>query len=120
MQQLQMTIAGQVPSKSNCYRVISVAGHGSLAKTKALKAFEQSFFMQCPYRGRGLKSRFELKADVYYSSDRPDLDNALKVLLDCLQACKVIDNDRHCIAIVARKLIDKDRPRVELTLTEII
>ena len=40
-------IHGQPPSKSNCYRIISIKGHGSLAKTQALKKWEQSFFMQC-------------------------------------------------------------------------
>ena len=49
----------------------------------------------------------------------PDLDNAFKILLDCLQGCKTIKNDRQCVEIVARKLIDKENPRVEFTIEEI-
>jgi hypothetical protein len=42
-----VVIKGNVPSKSNSYRIITLNGHGSLAKTKALKAYEESFFWQC-------------------------------------------------------------------------
>jgi Holliday junction resolvase RusA-like endonuclease len=54
--------------------------------------------------------------DIYYESNRPDLDNGLKVILDCLQYAGVIKNDRNCIEIVARKLVDKTNPRAEITL----
>ena len=40
-------INNQVPSKSNCYRIITLNGHGSLAKTQKLKDFENAFYMQC-------------------------------------------------------------------------
>ena len=33
----KVTIYGQVPSKSNGYRIITICGHSSLGKTKALK-----------------------------------------------------------------------------------
>lgn len=110
-------VSGQVPSKSNLYRIVTINGHGALAKTSASKAYEQAFFLQCPVRDLGLKERFRLDIDVYYASDRPDLDNSLKAILDCLQACKAIDNDRHCVEIHARKLVDKTAPRCEITIT---
>lgn len=113
----KMTIQGNPPSKSNCYRIIRINGHGSLAKTAALKKYEDSFYMQCPIRDKNISSYFELKADVFFSSMRPDLDNAFKVILDCLERCKAIKNDRLCVAITARKFVDKNNPRVELTLT---
>lgn len=111
-----MTIAGHVPSKSNCYRIVTVGGHGSLAKTKPLKEYERSFYIQCPHRGIMIKGYFTLEANVYYESQRPDLDNALKIILDCLQSCKVIDNDRYCTEIHACKFVDKDDPRVEIVI----
>ncbi len=113
-------IYGNVPSKSNSYRIVTIAGHSSLAKGKALKAYEQSFFMQCGIRGAMVSSRFLLNIDVYYPSDRSDLDNALKIVLDCLQSCKAIKNDRLCAEIRARKLIDKTRPRIELSIENMI
>lgn len=114
------TIQGQCPSKSNCYRIVTISGHGSLAKTTALKAYEKSFYLQCNfYRNKEIKGLFELKIDVYNSSQRPDLDNAFKIVLDCLQGCKAIKNDRNCVKIVAQKFVDKENPRIEFELIEI-
>ena len=117
---MKNTILGQPPSKSNCYRVITIKGHGSLGKTPALKKYEESFFMQCSLLGADINTRFELVVYVYYASDRPDLDNTLKVILDCLQKCKAIRNDRLCAKIVAQKLIDKINPRIEFELKPLL
>lgn len=113
-------IYGQPPSKSNCYRVITIRGHSSLGKTTALKKYEESFFMQCSLRKTMISKRFKLILDVYFKSDQPDLDNAFKVVLDCLQTCKAIKNDRLCAEIHARKLIDKEKPRIEFEIEELI
>lgn len=115
----EAVVYGSVPSKSNCYKIITIAGHSSLAKTKAMKEFEQRFYLQCGYRNRNIKGFFELYADVYFQSNQPDLDNSLKGLLDCLQGCKAIKNDRNCVKIVANKFIDKQNPRIEFTLVEV-
>ena len=117
---VKQVILGQTPSKSNCYKIITLHGHGSLAKTQALKSYEKSFYLQCNhYRNKNIKGLFELHLDVYNSSQRPDLDNSFKVVLDCLQACKAIENDRNCVKIVAQKFVDKVNPRIEFTIKEI-
>lgn len=112
----KQTIYGLPPSKSNAYRIITIHGHGSLAKTPATKKYEESFFMQCGLRNANIDTRFKLTIDVYFSSDRPDLDNSCKIVLDMLQSCKAIKNDRLCSEIHARKLIDKENPRIEFEL----
>ena len=114
------TIYGQVPSKSNGYKIITISGHSSLAKTKALKDYERKFYLQCPLRGEEIAEPFAIDMDVYYNSNRPDLDNAFKIVLDCLQLCKAIKNDRYCFEIQARKLVDKVNPRLELSITKLI
>ena len=114
------TIYGQVPSKSNGYKIITISGHSSLAKTKALKDYERKFYLQCPLRGEEIAEPFAIDMDVYYNSNRPDLDNAFKIVLDCLQLCKAIKNDRYCFEIHARKLVDKVIPRIELSITKLI
>ena len=116
----KIVIHGKIPSKANSYRIITIAGHGSLAKTEAIKEYERTFYIQCPLRGQMIDKFFKLDVDVYYQSNQPDLDNCFKVLLDCLQECKVIKNDRYCVEIHGRKLIDKLDPRVEFTIEEII
>lgn len=112
-------IYGSVPSKSNCYKVVTVRGHGSLAKTTKLKEYEDRFYLQCSLRNQMLTGFFELHVRVFYENMRPDLDNCLKILLDCLQSCKAIKNDRQCVKIVAEKFIDKVNPRVEIEIKEI-
>ena len=116
----EQVIYGSPPSKSNQYKVITLKGHGSLAKTSALKEYERRFYLECgAYRNKNIKGFFELYIDVYFSSNRPDLDNALKSTLDCLQACKAIANDRNCVKIVANKFIDPIQPRLEFTIKEV-
>lgn len=116
----EQVIYNNPPSKSNSYRVVKINGHGSLAKTDALRKYERDFYLQCgAYRNKNIKGFFELYLDVYFSSNRPDLDNALKSTLDCLQGCKAIANDRNCVKIVANKFIDPVRPRLEFTIKEV-
>ena len=117
---MKQTILGQIPSKSNSYKIITISGHGSLAKQKHLIEHEKSFYLQCNvYRNMHIVGLFDLEVDVFNGSQRPDLDNALKVLLDCLQKCGAIENDRNCVKIIARKFVDKVSPRVEFELKEI-
>lgn len=115
----EVVIYGSIPSKSNQYKIITLNGHGSLAKASAMKEFEKKFYLQCGYRNRNINGFFELYADVYFQSNQPDLDNSLKGLLDCLQSCKAIKNDRNCVKIVANKFIDKNNPRIEFTIVEV-
>lgn len=116
----EQVIYGQPPSKSNLYRIVTINGHGSLAKTSALKEYEKKFYLQCgAYRDRNISGFFKLEVDVYFQSNQPDLDNSLKCLLDCLQTVRAIKNDRQCTEIQARKFIDKNNPRIEFTLVEV-
>lgn len=116
----EQVILGNAPSKANQYKIITLGGHGSLAKTKALNEYEQKFYLQCgAYRNKNIQGFFELYVDVYFHSNQPDLDNSLKCLLDCLQTCKAIKNDRNCVKIVANKFIDKNNPRIEFTIIEV-
>ena len=111
------TILGNCPSKSNCYRIVSIAGHASLSKTKALKKYEDDFYIQCnKYRNAGIDGYFELHLRVFYPSQRSDLDNYLKIILDCLQRVKAIRNDNKCVKLVAEKYFDKERPRIEFEI----
>jgi len=109
----EFTITGNCPSKSNCYKVIKLGSKCSLGKQKHLKSYENSFKLQMlQYKYELIETEFKFIIDVYYNSRRPDLDNALKVVLDCLQKAGAIKNDNKCIEIVAKKHLDKDNPRI--------
>ena len=113
-------IQGNTPSKSNCYRIVTIGGHASLGKTKALTTYENLFYIQCnKYRNAGIAGYFELHLKVFYPSERSDLDNSLKIILDCLQKVGAIKNDNRCVKIVAEKFLDKARPRIEFLINQI-
>ena len=116
----KVVIRGKIPSKANCYKVITIVGPGSLGKTQAIKDYERAFYLQCPLRDKMISGYFKLSVDVYYQNMMPDLDNCFKVLLDCLQQCRAIKNDRYCVEVYGRKLIDKTDPRVEFTIEEVM
>mgnify|MGYP002626382660 CR=1 FL=1 len=115
----RVTIYGDIPSKSNQYRIISIGGHASLKKTETVKAFEEKFYLQNTLRNANISTFFEIYVDVYFSSNRKDLDGAFKLLLDALQASKAIKNDRLCVKIVAQKFVDKVNPRIEFEIVEL-
>lgn len=110
---LEATIIGNVPSKSNSYKVIP----RGLIKSTALNKYEESFLWQVgAIRNTLISTPFEFYVDIYYPSKRSDLDNSLKIILDCLQRAKIITNDNNCCKIVARKFIDKETPRLNLII----
>lgn len=116
----EQIIIGTIPSKPNSMKVVTINGHGSLAKTKTLKEYEKSFYLQCGrYRDKMITDYFKIDVDAYLPTMAHDLDNIFKILLDCLQTCKAIKNDNRCVEIHARKFIDKKEPRVEFTITPV-
>ena len=114
-------IFGNVPSKSNSYKIIKIGNHCSMYKTAAVKKYEDSFYMQLSgnLRGKMITGFFEIHIDVYYPSMRSDLDNSLKCVLDCLQKTKTIKNDNKCSKIIARRFVDKVNPRIEFDILEV-
>lgn len=114
------TIYGTVPSKSNSYTVGRVNGRPCIVKSNEVKKYERRFARQCTlYRGKMINSPFRLIVDVYYSDRVHDLDNALKGILDNLQYCRAIVDDRLCHEIIARRHYDKYNPRVVYSLEEL-
>lgn len=110
-------IHGTVPSKSNSYQIIKIAGHAQLKKKPAMQKYEETFLWQVgKIRGAKIKTLFEFYIDVYFPSKRSDLDGCLKAVLDLLQTSDVITNDNNCCQIVARKFIDVSDPRVEFKI----
>ncbi len=111
-----ITILGQVPSKSNGYRI----ANNRLFKSIELKSYEVSFEWQIKkHLKESIEVPFQIWIDVYFQSNRSDLDNAAKVILDCLQTSGVIKNDRLCEILVMRKHIDKENPRIEFEIKKI-
>lgn len=114
-----ITILGQVPSKSNGYKI----GNNRIYKSKELKEYEDFFRWQysSPHikKTEPIKDKFMIEIAVYFQSNRSDLDNAAKIILDCLQNSGVIENDRLCHKLIMYKFIDKHNPRIEFEITKL-
>lgn len=114
-----ITILGQVPSKSNGYKI----GNNRLYKSKELIEYENKFkWLLALAKGKPsepIKDKFAIEIAVYFQSNRSDLDNAAKIILDCLQTSGVIENDRLCHKLIMYKFIDKDNPRIQFDITRL-
>lgn len=122
MRELTMTIQGDVPSKSNCYKIITLRYRDGrtisrLGKTTKLQQYERSFALQCRGKGLHISEPFSCEIDVFFGNRQKDIDNASKCILDCLTQNDVIKDDVLCRELVLRKHIDRKRPRANITLT---
>lgn len=110
------TIYGQIIGKANNYQ-IDTRHYARIIKSDKVRAYEREFIRQCTiYKGMQINRPFELIVAVYYRHNNFDLDNSLKTLLDCLQYVGAITNDNLCRRIVADKMLDNTRPRVEFSI----
>jgi Holliday junction resolvase RusA-like endonuclease len=107
---MKFIVKGQVPSKSNGYKI----GGNRLYKSKELKSYEESFAWQIPRSNESFQGKFGITLSVYFQSNRSDLDNSAKVILDCLQSAGIIKNDRNCFELQMTKHIDKINPRISI------
>lgn len=113
-------IAGAIPAKANHYMSVPGGDGGRrIIKDAIMRSYEASFRRQCViYKDRHISCRFRLYVDVWFVSERSDLDNCLKGLLDLLQDVHAIENDNLCREIIARKHIDPKNPRIRFAIEE--
>lgn len=104
---------------------LTVGGHYSLAKSAKLKKYEKDFALQAgPIRNLMIGNEFIFEMNVWFPSRRSDIDNSLKVVLDCLQPqtkgspnkTNTIVNDSQCQRVIVNKFIDKENPRIEFKI----
>jgi len=118
---LNLTITGNLPRKSNQRRIVKVRNRPLIIKSKQALAYTDSFMKQVPGESRlGLgdeKNPLALWAHVHYQSNRSDL--SVELLKDLLEKAGVVTNDRWIKAEFLFASIDRDNPRVELTLYSI-
>jgi Holliday junction resolvase RusA-like endonuclease len=90
-----------------------------LFKSKELKQYEESFSCQSAKVLQEFNDKFGITMTIYFQSNRSDLDNAAKIILDCLQTSGIIKNDRNCWQLQMTKEIDKLNPRAEIFIYKI-
>ena len=96
--------------------------HASAARKATTRTFTLKETKTGSYRPLPKLPRYEQNLVVnvtFYCSPRPklpDLDNLIKSLLDGLQKGGVFKDDVQVVEINARRMLDKGKPRVELSL----
>lgn len=102
----EFEIYGQPYSAKNRRRPVMHKGKLRLIKSAPALRYEKSFGLQCPNLGDDmLKGELFVFMDIYYKSERPDLNDDL--ILDCMQN-KIYENDRQ----VRRRFLDHHIDRV--------
>ena len=108
------TIYGNLPRKSNSRRIVRNIRRGTVRVIKSARAlqYRQQFLSQMgKYKYETTTEDVKLKAIIYYQSRRNDLSGEL--LMDLLQECGLIKNDRQIREIHLLGRIDRQKPRVE-------
>ena len=67
-----------------------------------------------------IAARCSVSAITYWPTEAGDVDATSKAILDCLQAGGAIVNDKQVRPLTLDRAKDKARPRVEITLTELV
>ncbi len=112
---MQFTIFGNLASKSNSRKLVTIGGKPAFIKSDRARSFESTAYVQIPSKFKlGLEEPLILTARIYYDSRRPDLDVSL--LQDILEKAGVYKNDRQIVELHLFKYLDKVRPRVEIEI----
>ena len=108
------------PSSNRYWRSTVRAGFVRTYKSKEAKEYSALAYwtakQQC---GDPLEGDVIVRGVIYFPDRRGDLDNRLKVLLDALEGA-AYTNDKQVVRIDVAKDYDKERPRVELEVTNAI
>ena len=99
------------------YRV----GRGRMFKSPAAVAYQQGIALAGKRAMRGkepMTGSLEVRLLFVYSTERNDIDGAIKPTLDAMQG-SVYGNDRQVRALKVAKHKDPEAPRVEIEVVEV-
>ena len=109
---------GQLFSKANSRRLVTnrSTGRGMFIKSSKALSAVNTFTAQAreQWKGEPIEGPVVFVAHVWYPSRRQDLDVSL--LMDLLEGI-AYHNDRQIERMALSKNIDKNNPRVEVTIT---
>lgn len=114
----RLVIPGKVASKKNSKQLFVRGGAPRMVSSKAYRIWEKAALLALARQWNGreaLSGLLCVSLNVWLGSrQRLDLDNAIQGPLDVLTKARVIEDDRLVQELSARKLVDKDDPRVEI------
>lgn len=118
----QFDIDGQPPRKSNQRQLVTRGRGGKpmFIKSKAARDYVENFSEKVPEKFKkkwgSLKDDLRVDIHVWYPDRRSDL--SVELILDCLEKAEVIKNDRYIREHHAYGHVDKENPRISITLSQ--
>lgn len=113
---LSKIIFGEAASKANSRRVVKIGGMSRMIKSKKALSYSDMFKQQWEEQADVITGDVRVTMHMYYASRRPDLDESL--VLDLMQG-RAYQNDRQVKERHTYWHLDKENPRVEITVEEI-
>jgi len=119
MENIKLTVPGN-PISVNHYLGNFVQGK-RVVRFKTKKAKDYQKLIESLYEHKTLTKDKQLKVNIkLYFGDkrRRDIDNYNKTILDSMEGI-VYEDDCQIKKLVVEKFVDKDNPRVEITIMEV-
>lgn len=121
---MKFEILGAPRTKKNSGRIVVAGGRPRIVPSAAAEAYEHAALWQLPRLPKPIEEAVNVRC-VYFmpTARRVDLVNLLEATCDILVRGRVLADDNSRIVAGhdgSRVLIDRERPRVEITITEMI
>jgi Holliday junction resolvase RusA-like endonuclease len=110
---IHLTIFGELASKANSRRLVTIAGKPRFILSKKALAWQCDARLQIPTLDPLIEGPLSISVSCMYASERPDLDASL--LFDMLQG-RLYKNDRQLREMHLFHAIDKMCPRAEVLI----
>lgn len=104
-------IRGEPASKANSRRLVTIGSKPRLIKSAKALSYADAFLLQAKPVEPLMEGELAVTMNIYYSTQRPDLDESL--ILDLLQGV-LYKNDRQVREKHIKHFIDKANPRTEI------
>ena len=120
MNELRLTIPGEIRSKKNSKQIIRCGKRRLVIPSEAYKEWETmaryDALCQIDKSAFPINEPCEVTVKIYYKGNRPDLSGALESVGDCLEGI-LWQNDRMIESWDGSRLVkDNENPRVEIWL----
>lgn len=119
MEEVKLTIPGKPISGTNSKRWVQRGDRRFLVPSAAAERWKKEAYWHVRGQWKTRKPLTELREvelHVYRERNSGDVDNYPKLVLDTLQAAHVFENDRIIKRLIVNALVDRDNPRVEVTI----
>lgn len=117
MSEFSVTIPGNPPALNSTYKVVTIKGHGRLAKHAAVATWQDTVaWLTKVAAPKGWSPSRRVRVEVaWWTARTRDADAGLKALLDALATGLGI-NDSCFLPTVLSNEVDKANPRTEVTI----